>query len=248
MSLAKNILALFFVFFACASSSLKAQTLRIYCEDDRPLQYYDAENKLTGFSVELVKELQKRVGNTDKIQVVPWARGLVKIDHDSNTLLFSMARTPEREALYQWIGPITINAYGFYAKADSQLKINSLEEIKKIGLVGVYRDDIRDKRLTSLGFTNLDRATSSISSFKKLMLGRIAMYVDSKNGVEDLANASGYKASDVKLIFPFFTTELYIAASKTTDPAVVAQWNQALDSMKKDKSFLKLQKKYPNAL
>lgn len=238
-------LALCFSLMLCALSwGSHAQTLAIYCEEDRPLQFFDQEGKLTGLTIDVVQEIQKRVGNHDPIQVVPWARGLDKIDNNPNTLLFSMARTPERENAYQWIGPIMANIYGLYAKADSTLQIHNLDEAKKISLIGVYRDDIRDQTLTRLGFTNLDRASSNISSFKKLMMGRIPVYTDSQLGVESLAAASGFKASDVKLIFELFKSELYIAASKTTSPVLVEKWNRALDDMKRDKSFARIQQKY----
>lgn len=249
MSTLRRPFMIVFCFMLCALSwrshaQIMSQPLAIYCEEDRPLQFFDKEGKLTGLTIEIVQEIQKRVGNHDSIQVVPWARGLDKIDNNPNTLLFSMARTPERENAYQWIGPIMANIYGLYAKADSTLQIHSIEEAKKINLIGVYRDDIRDQTLTRLGFTNLDRASSNISSFKKLMMGRITVYTDSQLGVESLALASGFKASDVKLVFELFKSELYIAASKATSPALVEKWNQALEDMKRDKTFAKIQHKY----
>lgn len=238
-------LSVWFGLALCALSwGSHAQTLAIYCEEDRPLQFYGSDGKLTGMTIEIVQEIQKRVGNHDAIQVVPWARGLDKIDNNPNTLLFSMARTPERENSYQWIGPIMANIYGLYAKADSPLQVHNIEQAKNISLIGVYRDDIRDQTLTRLGFTNLDRASSNISSFKKLMMGRIAVYTDSQLGVESLALASGFKASDVKLIFELFKSELYIAVSKATSPALVEKWNQALEEMKRDKTFARIQQKY----
>ncbi|MBR7800868.1 substrate-binding periplasmic protein [Undibacterium fentianense] len=221
-----------------------AQQLSIYCEEDRPLQFYDANRQLTGLSIEIVREIQKRIGNTDLIQVVPWSRGLDKINNNPNTILFSMARTPEREHSYQWIGPIMANVYGLYAKSDTDLEIHNLEEAKKIPLIGVYRNDIRDQTLTRMGFTNLDRAGSNMSSFKKLMMGRISVYTDSRLGVESLAVASGYNAKDVKLVFELFKSELYIAVSLKTDRAIVERWNQALEAIKKDKTFARIQKKY----
>lgn len=226
------------------AGSCHAQTMAIYCEDDRPLQFYDQNRQLTGLSVDVLQEIQKRVGNKDSIQVVPWSRGMDKLNKNPNTILMTMARTPEREALYQWIGPITSVEYALYGKASSEININSIEEAKKIRLIGVYRDDIRDQTLTRLGFKNLDRASSNISSFKKLMIGRVDVYADSKISVESVAIASGYKVSDVKLIFPLFKSRLYFGVSKATDPTIVAQWNHALDEMKMDKSFLKIQRKY----
>lgn len=95
-------------------------------------------------------------------------------------------------------------SYGLYAKSNSNIKINSLDEVRKIGLIGVYRNDIRDQTLTRLGFNNLDRANSSVSSFKQLMIGRIAVYADSKMRVASLAKSAGYQMSDVKMVFHLF--------------------------------------------
>lgn len=233
--------------FCCPTTFAQNQalvSLTLYCEEDKPLQFYDDNKKLTGLTVEIVQEIQRRLGNTDSIQVVPWSRGTYMLNNRPNTMLFSMARTPERERLYQWIGPILSIEYGLYIRADSNIKITSLEDAKNIGLIGVYRDDIRDQTLTRLGFSNLDRASSNISSFKKLMIGRIAAYADAKKGFGISANNAGYQSSDVKLAYDLFKTQLYIAASKNTDAAIVAKWNSTLEEMKKDKTFSKLRKKY----
>lgn len=221
-----------------------APKMAIFAEEDRPLQFYNQQRQLTGLGVEVMQEIQRRVGNQDPIQIVPWSRGIDKLNKDSNTILMTMARTPDREHRYQWIGPFASVEYALYGRADTPIKITNLEEAKKIGLIGVYRDDVRDQTLTRMGFTNLDRASSNISSFKKLMIGRIDLYADSKLGVEGVAKASGYQVSDVKPIFPLFKSRLYFGVSKNTDPHIVAQWNQALEEMKADKTFLKIQRKY----
>lgn len=247
MALLKNFLIT--ASLLCLNAQALAQrlvtpVLSLYCEDDKPLQYFDENKKLTGLTVEVVQEIQKRIDNKDRIQVVPWSRGMDKLNKEPNSFLFTMARTADREHLYQWIGPILFIEYGLYVKADSKIQIKSLDDAKKIGLIGVYRDDIRDQTLSKLGFTNLDRASSVASSFKKLMIGRIAAYADAKKGVAITANLAGYQEKDVKLAYDLFKNPLYIAVSKNTDAAIVKQWNNTLDEMKKDKSFLKILKKY----
>lgn len=231
-------------FLTLGMAPVHAQNLTLYCEEDQPLQYYNAEGKLTGFTVELVEEIQRRVGDNSPIQVVPWARGLEMLNRGSNTFLFTMARTADRENLYQWIGPIASVTYELFTKADSEIQINSLEDARKLSLIGVYRNDIRDQTLTKLGFKNLDRAASNISSFRKLMVGRVSAYTDSKLGVAGVAKAAGYQVSDVKSIFRLFDSQLYIAASKSTNKNIVKKWNDTLNEMKKDKSFHRLQVKY----
>ena len=225
-------------------TSSSAQNLTVYCEEDFPVQFYGKDGQLTGFSIEIVREIQNRLGIRGEIQVVPWSRGIDKLNNEPNTMLITMAKTPEREALYQWVGPVISVEYGLYGKANSALKISSLEGAKKVKAIGVYRNDIRDQTLTRLGFSNLDRAASNVSSFKKLMIGRIDLYTDTKLGAEQTAVALGYRPSDVKLIFPLFKSYLSFGVSRTTSPAIVQKWNAALDAMKKDETFLAIQRKY----
>lgn len=219
-----------------------AQTLNIYCEENS--QSRGPDGKLTGMDIEIVSALQKRVGNTDDIQLVPWTRGLKYLDTNPNTLLFSMARSKEREKLYQWIGPISVSVYGFYAKSGTQVVITNLDDARKVESIGVYRNDVRDKFLTDHGFTNLDRTSNNESNLKKLMAGRVDIIASSALGIRAEIKLAGYTMNDVKFLYAFLKLPIYIAASRQTDPKIVATWNAALESMKKDGSLLAIFKKY----
>jgi polar amino acid transport system substrate-binding protein len=221
-----------------------AQKLTIYCEDDKPFQYMDANKQLAGMVVEMVREIQKRVGNTDPIQMVPWARGYKEIQANPNVVLFSMSRNAERNGMFQWVGPISETAYTFYAKADSKITIPTIEAAKKVGKIGVPRDDIRDQYLTGLGFENLERVPDNITNLKKMMIDRIDLYATSQNNIATDLNLAGLKDSDVKPIFTFLRVQVFIAMSKATSPAIVKQWNEALDAMKKDGTFKTIFKSY----
>ena len=215
-----------------------AQKLRIYCEDDRPLQFKTPDGSLTGLTVEVVQEIQKRLGNTDPIQMLPWARGLKYLNKEPNTVLFSMARTAERNDLYQWVGPISETVMGLYAKTDSSIQIKTLDDAKKVQAIGVYRDDLRDQYLTKAGFTNLDRTTEGVQSYKKLMLGRVDLFASSANEVAD------NQYVNVKLVFTLLKAQLFIAVNRETDSAIVARWNDALEAMKQDGTFKAIFHKY----
>ena len=226
-----------------AASSSPAHGLNIYCEDDPPFQLQTPDGKLGGMVVEFVTEIQRRVGNTDPIQMVPWSRGLAYLDSQPDTLLFSMSRTAERSELYQWIGPIAETAYTFYAKADSRIAINTLDDARKVGTIGVYRDDIRDTYLTKAGFTNLDRVRDNSMNIK-LMAGRLAVYASSPNNIKADVERAGFKLADAKPVYVFLRSQVYITASKKTDTGTVAKWNGALDAMKKDGALKKIFRKY----
>jgi polar amino acid transport system substrate-binding protein len=220
----RRLIGLVMVLWA-ALFAVPAYSLDVYCEEDPPFQFRDANGQLTGLTVDIVTDIQRRVGNSDPIQVVPWARGLLYLDNEPDTLLFSMSRTAER-------------------KADSKVVIKSLADAKRTGPIGVYRGDVREAFLLKNGFTNLDRTTDNLSNFKKLMAGRFVLYAGASNGIASEAERAGFNLKDVKLVYEFLKTQDFIAASKQTDPKIVAQWNAALDSMKKDGTFQALFSKY----
>jgi polar amino acid transport system substrate-binding protein len=226
------------------TTGLLAKPLTIYCENDPPSQIQNPDNSLSGFAVDLVREIQRRLHTHAPILMVPWARGYDAVQNEPNVLLFSMARTTERNALFQWIGPILENQYGFYVKADSKFIINSMEDAKKLQAIGVYRDDVRDLYLTKAGFTNLDRVTDNSVNIKKLMAGRINAYAGSPTGIVDALKTAGFKGNAVKLGFVFMKSQSFIAASRATPTDNVRAWNDALEDMKADGTFKAILAKY----
>lgn len=214
-----------------------AQPLTIYTEIDPPNQMQDAEGELHGMAVEVVREIQRRVGSTEPITVVPWSRGYLELQTLPNIVLFSTARTAERNALFKWVGPIDERRYVLYVRSDSRIQLKTLEDAKKLAAIGVYKDDVRDLYLTGKGFRNLDRAIDNVSNVKKLMSGRIDAFPYSTVGINELAQSAGYRATDMKEVLPLFNVQLYIAMSKGTSDDLVRAWSNALAKMKKDKTF-----------
>jgi polar amino acid transport system substrate-binding protein len=221
-----------------------AQSLNIYCEDDTVFQFRRPDGKLGGMVIDLVTEIQKRVGNTDVIQMVPWTRGLMHVNAEPNIVLLTMTRTTERNANYQWVGPIFDSSFALFGKADSGIVINNMDDAKKLSGIGVYRNDVLDQILTKEGFTNLDRADDSVANFKKLMKGRFFAYASSTAGIGFDARRAGYSEKDVKLLYVFMRAQEYIVISKNTDVKVAAQWNAALSAMKADGTFTRIFRRY----
>jgi polar amino acid transport system substrate-binding protein len=238
----KELLVLMAVFLL--NGFLSAQHLTIYTEINSPVQFVGPDGKPTGLAVEVVQEIQRRTGNTDPITVVPWARGYLELQSRPNIALFSTARTAERNALFKWVGPLVETVFCFYVKSDSKITLKNLEDAKKLGSIGVYRNDARDIFLTKEGFTNLERTVENVANAKKLMTGRIDAFAAASLSVEDLMTSAGYRAQDIREALPFRNSQYFIAFSKETPDETVRRWNNALDAMKKDKSFERIYRKY----
>lgn len=221
-----------------------AQSLTLLTENDPPSQFVGPDGALTGYTVELVRAVQGKVGNRDEIKIVPWARGYQMVRDEPNVALFLMARTAERNSLFQWAGPVLEVEYGLYGKVDSKLRLDSLDDAKRLHSIGVYRDDARDQMLTKAGFTNLDRITSNKANVQKLMSGRVDLYASSSLAYGVEAVEAGFKPGDLKLVLPLQQIQLYIAMSKGTPPSVVQAWNTALKQLRQDGNWQKVLKKY----
>jgi hypothetical protein len=146
-----TLMAAFLLFFP---QSILAEELMILTENLPPLNYVE-NGVLVGPAVEMVKEIQRRVDSNDQIQVYPWARAYRMALEEENIILFGMARTKVRENKFKWIGPIAEKRDILAAKKGSGIKIDNLEDAKKVAYIGTLRDDTKEIFLKKQGFTNL---------------------------------------------------------------------------------------------
>ncbi|HOV15720.1 MAG TPA: ABC transporter substrate-binding protein [Spirochaetota bacterium] len=219
-----------------------SQDLLVYTEESPPLNF-TKDGKLDGQAVEIVKEIMKRIGKDYKIDVVPWARGYNDLLSKENVVLFSTTRTEEREKLFKWVGPVAINQWIFYARKSSGLKINSLEDAKKVKAIGTYIDDVREKYLIKEGFQNLESVSENHLNVKKLINKRIDLWI-SGIGADDICKKAGIDPKEIEPVFVVREMKLYIAFSIATKDEVIKEWQNAYDSMKKDGTIKKINDKW----
>lgn len=217
--------------------TVAGQDLKIYTEISPPSQYLGTDGKLTGFTVDLVQEIQRRTGNTNPIEVVPWAQSYGELQSQPNVVLFTIAQSQERAPLFQWVGPIRELTYQFYVRADSNLTLNTLEDARKLKLIGVYKDDVREQYLTRKGFTNLDRSVDNTIIVKKLMAGRISAFIIRPDAVDQIMKTAGFSPKAVRGTLAFLRLPGYIAFSKATPASTVKPWSEAFDKIKNDGTY-----------
>lgn len=214
-------------------ATTQAQALALLTEELPPLNYSD-ESGLTGLSVTIVREILRRVDHPDTIQVVPWARGYKAALEEPNVVLFSTTRTEEREDLFKWVGPLVRWSYVFYKRRGSPITLKHLDDARRVGSIATYRDDAREEFLLEQGFTNLDSSPKLISCARKLLEGRVDLWLDSNLTAYQLVKQLGAEPGAIEPVLTVKTNYLYIAFSKQTDDAVVERWQTALDAMYRD--------------
>jgi polar amino acid transport system substrate-binding protein len=220
-----------------------AGELQFFTEELPPITF-SQDGKAAGLAVEVVREIMKRNGKDIPIQVVPWARGYKSAQEETLTGLFTMTRSEQREKLFKWVGPLTQEETSFYVLKDSKIAINSLEDAKKVDLIGDVTEYSSAQYLTEQGFTNLDISADPNALIRKLMAGRIPVMVNTNTSVGILLKDNGAKPEDIKALYTFITTQSYLAFSLDTPDELVQQWQKTLDEMKADGSFAQIYGKW----
>lgn len=229
--------------FLPSTTKVMSADLTILTEDFPPFNFTD-KGRLTGVTTEVVREILRRQNSAATIEVVPWARGYNKLLNDPNVVLFTTARTVEREDLVQWVGPIYVFRLGFYAKKEANLNIDSLESAKKVKAIATYKEDFGEQILKSQGFSNLDSSNSPKSNVRKLASGRVDLWFTDNISAPKVAHKAGIDPAELEEIYTYQQNFSYIAISKKTDPEVVRQWQETLDAMKADGTFWWMTRKW----
>lgn len=220
--------------FLCMET--QAAELQLYTEENPPINF-SREGKADGLATVVVEELLRRTHSTAKIQVVPWARGYKMALTTPNTGLFVAVRTPEREKLFKWVGPITTTSTSFYTRAGAGISITSLDEARAAAYIAVPREWYTHQVLRSLGFTNLALVAKPHDMAKMTLHGHVPLMVYEDQNLPSLLAEVGAQMSDFERLYTFMKSSSYVVFSLETPDAVIQSWQRALDSMKRDGSF-----------
>lgn len=158
----------------------------------------------------------------------PWDR-LYKQALDSKGYgLFSTIRTPEREALFKWVGPIAVSDWVLLAKADSAITLDSLDQAGAYK-IGGYRNDAISQFLIDRGVT-VQTSLQDKENLNKLEKGVIDLWATDDVGGRYMAKQSSLGA--LKVVHRFNSADLYLALNKETPDELVQKLQKALDEMR----------------
>lgn len=208
----------------------------IYTEQSPPANFL-REGELTGLAVDLVREVQARLGDQTPIELLPWARAYRYATTRPNIMIFSITRTPERENLFHWVGPLMEIEWTFYGKRERVFDITSLDDARHAGTIGTYFEDARERYLLEQGFENLESARNNHLNALKLMAGRIDLLVSSNMGIELIMHKAGHTLDEVQAVYAFRTMELHMGFSRETDPDIVRAWREQFEAVQADGTY-----------
>jgi polar amino acid transport system substrate-binding protein len=230
-----------------AQAQAPAPDLQAFTENLPPLNYAAASGA-AGFSVELLRLMAGEAGLRLDIQVQPWIRATRSAAEANNTVLFSLARLPERESQYLWVGPISERRIVIYRlKQRSDIRFSGLDRLQGLRL-GAVRESASAKRLLSLGLRpelDIEWAFDDAGNLRKLLAGRMELLVM-------LDWAAAWHMQQHKLPFSSLIEVATLDSSlaywyglhPNMDPSNKQRLQAALDRLKRDGRYAALRAKY----
>lgn len=238
-------LILAMILFLGVQAEGKGEELKVVTTEFPPYQILDGD-EVRGISTEIVKGVLEIAGIKARFYGYPWARAYRIAQKEPNVLIYSLARTAEREKLFKWVGTIVpYNVYFWKLRDRHDIKANTIEEAKRYNTGGTI-DDIKSIELIKLGFVsgkNLELVSSDEISIRKLFAGRIEiMPYDEMSFLERIKRA-GFSFDKVEKMgrVDSISHELYIGVSLKTSDETVKKLKNALVQFKKTKRYRELQ-------
>ncbi|MDF2180027.1 transporter substrate-binding domain-containing protein [Aliiglaciecola sp. CAU 1673] len=206
--------------------------LRMITELSPPAQTVEA-GVVGGNTTEKVRKALNLAGLHAEFEVYPWARAFDLVQRTPNSFLYATARTPKRETLFHWIGPVGQYQLGLLKlSSNSRVQLDNLEDALPY-TIAIQREDFAAELLRANGFKDdvqLIITADIRQSWELLVKGKVDMVVDDPSASKNMLDSFNLKDKDVQfaLMLPQLAQTTYLAANLETDPQIVQKLRDAL--------------------
>lgn len=219
-----------------ATARAGEEALKLYTEEYPPITF-SRDGRAAGLAVEIVEDIMKRLGTPLPIEVVPWARGYRAATTEPNVGLFATTRTPERDPLFHWVGPVASTRAYLYVRRGQGLRISSLEQAREVDQILVPREWYLHQILRGMGFNNLKAVGTPADVIRMHAASRGALMALDESTVVETMRVAGIAGDPPEPVLLLSEAVQYIVFSRETPVMVARRWQAALDEMKRDGSF-----------
>ena len=189
------------------------------------------DENISGIATDIVREIFKRAEITYSLTLrFPWERIYKLTLEKPGYGVFVMARLPDREKLFKWVGPIGPDDWIMLAKADSKITLETLDDARKYK-IGAYKGDAIAETLAKQGLNPIVVLRDQDNA-KKLVNGQIDLWATGDPAGRYLARQDG--VTGLKTVLRFNSAELYLALNKDVPDETVAKLQAALDQLRKE--------------
>lgn len=184
--------------------SAQAGDVIVYTEHYPPYNHEDDTGEVVGLATERVRQILDTAGVSYEIRLVPWSRAVLYAATRDDALIYSITRTPGREAGYDWLAPLADSNFFLYARADDNRRYTS--EALRAGeySAACVSGDLSCDVLRGLGIPSEKITTISDSGtgdFRLVVAGRADVYVSNRTVNPQLRQSEGFRSDVTKPVY-----------------------------------------------
>ncbi len=234
----------------CSSTITQAAeepfTLKLLCNQYPPFAMsindtnFARGNDIDGINVDIIRELMKRAEVDYNLTMrFPYKRLLENTRKRAGTGVFTVNRTPEREALYRWVGPINDHNWVLVNAGGLPKSIKRLSDIKGIK-VAVQKGETIATTLRAQGI-DVEEVTSARLAVQRLASGQVQYWASAELPAIYFAQQEN---QEVSVSYRIGQDPLYLALNPATPDAVVTRLQQAIEQMRRDGTLEQIRANY----
>lgn len=225
---------------------LNSINLKIYTEELAPLNFINDQNQIDGFSTDIVKAIQNKIGDNTPVELVQWNEiysEIIKGDVPY-IMLYSTTFTEERRDLFHWVGPVFDNSWKFFALKSRNIKIKNFDDLKLNYIIGTYFEDAREQYLQKENFLRIDSVPRPELNLRKLLAGRIDLWISSEAELRSVAEKEDVDIDLFESVYTAKEVGLFIVFSRSTPESYVQIWQKAYNELKNESTLNKISNKW----
>lgn len=229
----KPFIGLMIILLLGFAATAKAQKITIFV-DNWPPYNFKKNGRVVGISTELIQAALQKANIQYKLALYPFKRALITVQKIPNTMLFTVARIPQREDNFLWIGPIhSRKVYLYKLKNRADIQIKNVEDIKKYH-TGVLSGGSVEHFFITHGFQNKDYSLifNSPQLLKMLFKNRVDLIPGDPLDLAYQMKNLGYKYSELEIVY-LLSEEggYYMVANKDTSDEIITKIQKSLEEI-----------------
>jgi len=208
-----------------------------YLTEQTPPYNYLENGSVKGLAVDLIREVAVSAGQevpAGNFEVLPWTEAYRRALNEPDTVLFSTSRLPEREQLFQWVGPFVSAKTVLFAKRGNGIEVRMPDDLNHYR-IAVIQDDAGGAQLRALGVPGSQIITYQKPSdaIRALDNGVVDLWAYEQLSGDFLSRRESGRVDIFVPVYAMNSTELYYAFSRGTSPEVVRSFQLALNDVQK---------------
>ncbi|MBY0366590.1 MAG: transporter substrate-binding domain-containing protein [Roseateles sp.] len=189
-----------------------------------------ATGEVSGIGASVVQRLAEVSGLALSMQPMPPARALLTVQQQHGYCVVALPRTPEREALFRWVGQISSASVALYARADDSRRIETPADLRGAVIV-VQRESRPLAWLKEQGLTAYE-VSDTATGLRMLRAGRVDFWA--VNEIAGLHAVASAPAPQPRLVASFSRIELYLACHRELSNELSERLAAALEQLRRE--------------